>query len=276
MQSERNNHKIVYIILTGAVALTMVVSSAYAIFIPSQVIAPEIVSDQASSTEDDIVDKAADILNASSTVKLVDGGKIPEKYFLSVPFQSQAPLGDWDELHNEACEEAVLIMAKYWLNGQNLDAQTMDDEILKTVGWEMEKLGGHYDLPTDRVLQLAKEYFEFKNVRVVKEVNSVEIIKKEVAAGRLVLLPTAGRLLNNPYFRQPGPVYHFLVAVGYKKDGLIVNDPGTKRGKNFYYSNSNILESLHNWPLIFGAPFDKDQAAQEILKGAKNIVVIEK
>ena len=31
---------------------------------------------------------------------------------LPIPFTPQAPTGNWDELHNEACEEAGAIMAK--------------------------------------------------------------------------------------------------------------------------------------------------------------------
>ena len=37
---------------------------------------------------------------------------------LEVPFTSQAPYAIWDELHNEACEEAALITVNHYLKGE--------------------------------------------------------------------------------------------------------------------------------------------------------------
>src|SRR6056297_1483501 len=69
-----------------------------------------------------------------------------KSFQLSVPFTSQAPYKEWDHLHNEACEEASLVMAKYWLNSQDLDKTKADKEIKESVAWQKENWGGHFNL----------------------------------------------------------------------------------------------------------------------------------
>jgi len=63
-----------------------------------------------------------------------------------VPFQSQAPKANWDELHDEACEEASIIIVKTFLNNESITAEKMDEEILSLVDWQVKNWGGHYDL----------------------------------------------------------------------------------------------------------------------------------
>ena len=43
---------------------------------------------------------------------------IPEKFLNPVAFTSQAPYAKWDELHDEACEEASMIIAHYYLKDE--------------------------------------------------------------------------------------------------------------------------------------------------------------
>ena len=71
------------------------------------------------------------------------------------PFQSQAPLTNWDELHDEACEEASVILIRYYLAGQNISAEEMDLEILKMVGWEVKNWGEHRDINTTETKEMA-------------------------------------------------------------------------------------------------------------------------
>ena len=55
-------------------------------------------------------------------------------------------------------------------------------------------------------------------------------------------------MLGNPYYKQPGPIYHALVLKGYTKDGkFITNDPGTKRGADYLYDPQVILNAMHEW-----------------------------
>jgi len=60
-------------------------------------------------------------------------------------------------------------------------------------------------------------------------------------------VPLAGRELNNPYFRAPGPIYHMLVIKGYDSDEFIVNEVGTKRGDSFKYKYDVLINAIHDW-----------------------------
>ena len=69
------------------------------------------------------------------------------------------------------------------------------------------------------------------------------------AAGRPVIVPLAGRLLGNPYYTQPGPVYHMLVVKGIAENGdIITNDVGTRHGRNLTYAPDVFLNAMHDVP----------------------------
>ena len=52
--------------------------------------------------------------------------ELPEAVSLEVPFTAQAPDGDWSMPYQEACEEAVIIMAKAYLDGEDLSEAEAD------------------------------------------------------------------------------------------------------------------------------------------------------
>src|SRR6056297_1274973 len=87
--------------------------------------------------EDEILNNNEDEINLKPSQK---------SFQLNVPFTSQSPNKKWDHLHNEACEEASLIMAYYWLNSKTLNKEIADKEIIDSVVWQEENWGGHYDL----------------------------------------------------------------------------------------------------------------------------------
>ncbi len=207
--------------------------------------------------------------------KTIEQSIIKPSVLLSVPFTSQSPYAKpgekWDELYNEACEEAALIMARAWLKGEKLTAAKVDEEILQAVTWQEENWSGHYDLPVEKIVELAKNYFQIEKIYFEHGID-LNDIKKELSAGNLVLVPAAGRVLKNPYYRQPGPYYHMLVVIGYNEKEIITNDPGTKRGKGFKYSYQNFFEAIYDWPGPLGST--KDEV--NILAGRKAMMVIER
>lgn len=167
---------------------------------------------------------------------------------LAVPFTPQAPHANWDMPYQEACEEASLIMAAAYFEGlAAFTPEEADRRILELVAWQEATFGYYEDTTAEEVARTAREYFKLKDVRTF-EVASIEDVKREVAAGRVVIVPAAGRLLKNPYFRGEGPKYHMLVVKGYTKDGLIIsNDPGTRRGADFLYDPAVLFEAIHDW-----------------------------
>lgn len=198
--------------------------------------------------------------------------EILDQVDLSVPFTSQAPYANWADPWQEACEEASLIMIDYYWQkkqiGGEIPKKDANDIILDMVGWQEKNWGGHDDLKTDKIAKLAKDYFGYKKVEVKYDI-SIEDIKAELSKGNPVLMPTAGRLLANPYFTAPGPVYHNLVVVGYDSDGFIVNDSGVWQGYKFRYSFDNLYNAIHDY--VDGA---SKANPEPILGGRKAMVVI--
>lgn len=171
---------------------------------------------------------------------------LPTEINLAVPFTSQAPFGNWQLPYQEACEEASVLMMDYFLRGKSLSAAAANSEIVKLTEWEKAKFGFYEDTNAEQTAVILREYFGYKNVRVAYEI-SIDDIKKELTNGRPVIVPAAGRLLPNPFFHQPGPLYHMLVIKGYKNGKFITNDPGTRRGENFLYSYESLYNAIHDW-----------------------------
>jgi hypothetical protein len=174
---------------------------------------------------------------------------IPTAYTISgVPFTPQAPFANWDELHNEACEEASVLMVRRYFDGERggrIDPADADREIYEIVEWQKQHLGKYLDTDAEETMRILTEKYGRKaRLSTAVTVNS---IKKEIAAGHLVIVPAAGQLLPNPYFRTPGPPYHMLVIVGYNATEFITNDPGTRRGEGFRYKHTDLLNAVHDW-----------------------------
>ncbi len=181
---------------------------------------------------------------------------------LNVPFTSQAPFADWNETFKEACEEASLLMADAFYKNKNLTAEAAAEEILKMVEWQNKNFGGHYDLTVEQTAQVAKEYLGYQKIELLVD-PTIEQIKKLLDQKLPVIVPAAGRELNNPYFRNPGPVYHMLLIKGYTENKFITNDPGTKRGQDYLYDYQTIMEATHDW-----------NGENAIGQGAKRVLVI--
>lgn len=221
--------------------------------------------------------------------------KIPPIEFINkVPFTSQAPYFKWDQLHDESCEEAsVLIAHNYLIDTTKIEMRNAEDEIQNMVAFQKETLfGSHKDLNAEEIIELAKEYYQ-ENYKLIhladsetnKELGNeedseedkktekfisekIQYIKKELSKGNIFIVPAAGQELGNPYFHEPGPLYHALVITGYddSKKEFITNDPGTRRGEGFRYSYETLWNAIHDFP---GKKTD-------ILNGNKVIILVEK
>lgn len=187
---------------------------------------------------------------------------IPNSFLIeNFPFQPQAPFANWDETHDEACEEAAVILVQWWRQGKSqISASTMDEEILELVNWQIENWGTHKDLTIKETALVADNFYGLK---LTSEYDiSIEEIKKEVAQNHPVIVPTAGRLLGNPYFQSPGPIYHMVVVIGYDGNIIIVQDVGTRRGDHYQYNEKIFFNAIHDWA---GSPETIDQGQKAML-----------
>lgn len=175
---------------------------------------------------------------------------IPPAINFDVPFTSQAPFENWELPFKEACEEASLLMVDRFYKGGRFTKRSATDAILALVSFERGRFGSDLDTTAEQTAAVAREYFRYQNVKVKYGPFSVNDLKKELAAGHPLIVPMAGRLLGNPYFRQPGPYYHMLVIKGYTATGFITNDPGTKRGADYEYSYAAVLNAMHDFDVV--------------------------
>jgi hypothetical protein len=168
--------------------------------------------------------------------------------FLNYPvlFASQAPFANWDELHEEACEEAAMIMAVKYFKNEPLSPHIMEQGILNLVEWEKEN-GYKVDLSANETVEVLKNYFS-QSSKIITDV-TFETIKRKLLDGNLIIVPAAGRQLGNPNFTGEGPIYHMLVVRGYddKTNEFITNDPGTRKGEGYRYKYQKLIDAVHDW-----------------------------
>ena len=190
----------------------------------------------------------------------------PIEFNLSVPFTSQAPGGNWDIEAKESCEEASLLMVKSFYEGVTSEVISSSDaksEMLKIIAFEMQTFGYFEDTTADQTATIAEQFLGYPTSDVIEN-PSVDQIKQALVNGNPVIVPAAGRMLNNPYFQTPGPVYHMFVIRGYTKDNqFIVNDPGTKHGQSYLYPIETVMNAMHDW-----------NDGGEIQEGKKAVLII--
>ena len=189
---------------------------------------------------------------------------LPGSINLSVPFTSQAPLGVWDADHEDFCEEAAALMAASYLTGDTSisDPAVADAKLQSIKTWELATFGYFQDTTAAETARILDEKLKATPVQLVRN-PTADDLRRFLAAGRLVLVPSAGRLLDNPYFTAPGPVYHMLLLKGYLQNGsFITNDPGTRHGADYVYSEDTIMNALHDWN------------GGDVLHGARIVIVV--
>lgn len=189
--------------------------------------------------------------------------KLPDKILIDVPFTSQAPLAKWDQYHEEACEEASLVMVEYYLKNKPLTPAIAEKEIQALIAYEIEKNGDYRDTTAAQTAKLGADYYGIKNLRVVYDF-SKDDLERYLSLGRPIIVPAAGRLLGNPNFTPPGPLYHNLVLVGYDGDTIITNDPGTRKGQLYRYDLDTLYKAIHDFP----------GDADKIVSGRKAMIIL--
>lgn len=188
----------------------------------------------------------------------------PAEVLLDVPFTSQAPHSNWAMPYQEACEEASIIMTASFLENRRLNNDIADQEILRIVEWE-QKNGFAADTNIADTAKIAEAIYGVKAKVYYDNEVTIENIKQQLAEGNPVILPAAGRLLENPNFTPPGPEYHMLVVIGFDGKNFITNDPGTRNGHYYEYPAEMLIYAIHDWK----------SSKKDILEGRKAMLVLE-
>jgi hypothetical protein len=187
-------------------------------------------------------------LQMKNSVAATPSSNIPDEVNLQIPFTSQAPHQNWSLPYQQFCEEASTLMAASYIHNQPIsDANDADAKLLAIKDFEMKRFGYYEDTNAEETATILREYFGLDKVRLISD-PTVQDIKNSLAEGKVVIVPLAGRQLNNPYFQHPGPLYHMVVIKGYMKNGdFITDDPGTRRGADYIYKPDIIMNTLHDW-----------------------------
>jgi len=220
------------------------------------------VKESESEIEELAVNQTANIVNPASGAG--QEKTLPKKVFINVPFTTQAPFATWDVYHEDACEEASVIMVKYFLDKKELTKEIAEDEIHRVIKFEMDNYGTYIDTNAEQMIDTASRFYGIKNMKAIYDFKK-EDIKKYLAKGKPIIIPVAGRLLFNPNFKAPGPLYHALVMVGYDGDKIITNEPGTRKGKSYEYDIDLLYNAIHDFP----------GKKEDIEKGRKAMIVLE-
>lgn len=256
MRKSRNKRYYYILVVLAGVALGIIT-----IFLPSRT-AKEIISLQELITpvaETILEPEPATEENAVENVEAV----IPSEKLLTVPFVLQAPFGNWDALHEDACEEASILAIIHFFSGdKSVTKEIMESEIQELVAWETEH-GYGPSITLDDLGKIGQAFYKLSDYKVIP-VETAEDIKKEIAKGNPIIVPAAGKILPNPNFQNGGPVYHMLVVKGYNEKEFITNDPGTRKGEGFIYTYDGLFNAIHDWD------------PKNILNGKKAILVFEK
>lgn len=198
-----------------------------------------------------------------------------DNILLAVPFTVQAPQAEWkDSRFQDACEEASVLMAVKWAQGKKIAAtkagrQAIHNELIKIAAYETKNYKNYHDTSAaDTATRLLSGYYQYDKWEVKNDITIKEMIAY-LEQGKIIIVPTDGRLLKNPYFTAPGPARHMLVIKGYNYTAhrFITNDPGTKRGENYQYSEKVLYSAMVDYPTGYHEP---------ILKINKNAIIISK
>ncbi|HUD20867.1 MAG TPA: C39 family peptidase [Candidatus Saccharimonadales bacterium] len=197
---------------------------------------------------------------APTTATTAPAAKIPASYSLKVPFIVQAPFANWDARHEDACEEASLITVHYYLtNTKVANLNAGDADITALINWENAH-GYGPSITVEQLSKIAGDFYGLNSGRVIVNPTIAEM-KAEIAAGRPIIVPAAGKLLDNPNFKNGGPNYHMLVIRSYDTNIFITSDPGTRNGDGYTYPYTTLMNAIHDWD------------ANNILNGQRAVLV---
>lgn len=141
-------------------------------------------------------------------------------------------------------------MAMEWARGNgSISNQEAVSEIEAMAQLEESLIGTYVDTSVADVMKLVSAYYDYGQVEAF-EIQSPRDIIERINRGEIVVVPTNGQRLNNPFYTPPGPERHSLVIRGYDFDTeeFITNDPGTRRGEAYRYDKNVLFGAIGDYP----------------------------
>lgn len=166
-------------------------------------------------------------------------------------FTVQAPSNNWSvKLFQDACEETSMLMASEWSQGnKTLSVEDVMRKISLMAKYEEVTFKSSVDLSIADTALMLRDYWNMNNVSLIRNA-SKEAIIDVLYDNAIVIAPTNGKALRNPFFTAGGPDEHMLVIIGYdpQTKEFITNDPGTSRGEKYRYKEDVLYDAIRDYP----------------------------
>lgn len=216
--------------------------------------------EEIDTENEEVIAELEDIENDDTRVVVAEN--LPEEINLAIPFFAQAPDGDWALPWKEACEEASIVLAAYFLNGKKLTLAQFKEDVFAIVKLENQLFGDYIDTTIEQTAEVFEKFYGIGTTKIIDN-PTIEQIKAELVQGHPIVAPFAGKKLGNSYFTSGWPRYHMLVIRWYDDTYFYTNDVGTKHGENFPYTYATIMDALHD--LVREGEWDISEGAKRIL-----------
>lgn len=182
-----------------------------------------------------------------------------------VPFTCQAPEpSDWgNPMYNDGCEESCSGMVWAYFLGQSLPPDEARHVIVALSEWEQAEWGFFEDASAKDTATILEQYPHILGVAPnfsvryeIVEYNS-EVLKEGLRQGKLAILHVNATLLGNPYYKNAP--HHAILAIGFTRNKIIVNDPATKHGEAWAYSIDVLEESVADYTSGHAGKYPPDE-----------------
>jgi hypothetical protein len=191
---------------------------------------------------------------------MIDNWPLPPSINLDIPFFPQAPDGNRNLPWAEACEEASIVLANYFIKNKPLTRDQFRADLLALVDRQMALFGDYIHTTVEQTKQLYLNFYGGDSY--ILDNPTIHDMQAILAQWYVIVAPFAGRKLGNPHYSGQWPRYHMMIIKGYDDTHFYTNDVWTRRWENFRYTHAVIMEALH------------DLNYDNINKGAKRILVV--
>jgi uncharacterized protein YvpB len=215
---------------------------------------------EALSSASSVSSEAASSLISSTSSVMA----LPPAVQLEVPFTSQAPFKNWDEPYQNACEETSLLTLLHYLDNVPFTQELADQEIVAFTR-QTQSMGYGISITLEQLAEISRSLYPNYEPTLYTDVTE-QSLKQLLAQGKPVIIPTAGKILNNPFYSGGGPYYHMLVVTGYDQTYFYTNDVGTGHGERYPFTHEVLIDAIHDWA-------GQDE---KILEGKKIMMTLEK
>lgn len=155
--------------------------------------------------------------------------KIPPSVTLAVPFYMQAPDNKRVLPWTEACSEANIVLAAYYIQDKTLTKDQFKQDILTITKVQNKFFGTYIEIPIAELQTTYDRFYPNAGKTKIIENPTIQQIKEELAQGHVIISPSAGKILHNPYYLENPPRFHTLLIRGYDDKYFYTNDVGISR-----------------------------------------------